>query len=80
MSYMGEFDISEGSVFVVDGDTLHQVQSGVSAIDHLSKNRVFVVKMWLLGVCHEKLGFIGIRPGVRHCDHTTVVKLMIKTS
>lgn len=45
MSYMSELDFSEGSVFIVDGDTLHQVQSGVDAVNHLPKDRVFAVKM-----------------------------------
>lgn len=45
MSYMGEFDFGEGSVSIVDRDTLHQVQSGVGAMNHLPKDRVFVVKV-----------------------------------
>lgn len=77
MSYMSEFDFSEGSVFIVDGDTLHQVQSRVGAVNHLGKDRVFAVKMWLLSVCDEKLGFVCIGPGVRHSDHTTTIKLAV---
>jgi len=72
---MGKFDFSERSVFIIDGDTLHQVQSGVCAINHLPKYRVFAVKMWLLRVCDKELGFICIGPGVRHSNHTTIVEL-----
>jgi hypothetical protein len=75
MSYINEFNFSEGSVFIVDGDTLHQVQSGVDAVNHLPKDRVLAVKMWLLCVCDEKLGFICIGPRVRHSNHTAVVEL-----
>lgn len=77
---MGEFDFGERSVFIVDRGTLHQVQSGVCAVNHLPKDRVFAVKMWLLCVCNEKLGFICVGPGVRHGDHTTIVELVKKDS
>ena len=72
---MCEFDFSEWSVFVVHRNTLHQVQGGVSTIDHLPKDRVFAIKVWLLGVRDKELRFIRIRPGVRHSDHATVIEL-----
>lgn len=72
---MGKFDFSERPVFIIDGDTLHQVQSGVHAINHLPKDRVFAIKVWLLRVSDEKLGFICIGPGVRHSNHTTIIEL-----
>lgn len=34
--------------------------------------------MWLLGVCDEELGFIGVRPGVCHRDYAARVELSIE--
>jgi len=73
--YMGEFDFSEGSVFIVDRGTLHQVQGGVGAVDHLAKNCVFTVEVRLLCVCDEELGFVGIGPRVRHSNHAAIIEL-----
>lgn len=75
--YMGEFDFSEGSVFIVDRGTLHQVQGGVGAVDHLAKNCVFTVEVRLLCVCDEELGFVGIGPRVRHSNHAAIIELAV---
>lgn len=57
---MCQLYLGEGSVFIIYRDTFHCVQSGVCAIDDFSKNRILCVKVRLLRIGNEKLGFVRI--------------------
>jgi hypothetical protein len=40
-TYMCEFDVRQRSVFIVNGNALHGIESGVLSIYYLAKNGVF---------------------------------------
>lgn len=58
---MSEFDVRQRTVFVVDGNTLHDVQCGILSIYHLAKDGVFGIKVCLFSIRDKKLGLVGVR-------------------
>lgn len=72
---MSQLDFRQWSIFRINGDAFHCVKCRVGAIYDLSKYAVFPIKMRLLGIGDEELGFVGVGAGVGHGDYTTGVKL-----
>ena len=59
---MGELDVRERAVFVVDGNTFHRVQCGVLAVYYLAKYGVLGIEVCLFSICDEELRLVGVRP------------------
>jgi len=58
---MSEFDVRQRTVFVVDGNTFHDVQCGILSIYYLAKDGVFGIKVCLFSIRDKKLRLVGVR-------------------
>ena len=74
---MSEFDVRQRTVFVVDGNTLHDVQYGILSIYYLAKDGVFGIKVCLFSIRDKELGLVGVRSRICHCDDATGVELWV---
>lgn len=74
-TYVGQFNLIQRTVFVVNWSSLHGIQGGVCTIDDLSKDGVLAVQMGLFDVCYEELGLVRIWSRVGHGYHAAGVEL-----
>ena len=74
-TYVGQLDLIQRTVFVVDRSSFHSVQSGVRAINHLSEDGVLAVQVGLLGVCYEELRLVRVWSRIGHGYHSARVEL-----
>jgi hypothetical protein len=58
-------NVLEGSVFCVNGCSLHRIQH-IKSINDLSEYRIDVVQVGLLSVRDEKLLFVRVRTTICH--------------
>ena len=74
-TYVGQVNLTQRPVFVVDWHPFHGVQSRVRAINDLAEDGVLAIQMRLLAVCYEKLGLVRIWARICHSHHPTGVEL-----
>lgn len=74
-TYVGQLNLVQRPVFVVDCCSFHGVQSGICAINDFAEDGVLSVQMRLLAVCYEELRLVRIWARIGHGHHPAGVEL-----
>lgn len=72
---MREFDFRQRTVFIVDRNAFHSVESRVVAVYYLAEDSVLRIEMGLFGVGDKELRLVSIGTRICHCNDTTGVEL-----